>query len=238
MKDMYSAIRETDQPWWKFWKRFRAYRRWCDIIDLVPIYSPAAPVDILDIGCNNGLRFDLLNDLGFGRCRMYGIEIDPVKAADAMIRCREVYCGDATDILLSMEYKFDIIFMSHVLDHVKNPYEVLELACSKLRRDGELIIAVPISRGLEYTLLARRWRFYDSEHRHYNIFDPDLLCRFLKNDLQMIIDKVAFQPARQDYPVLRHLGFLGSFIANLIAWCGLSSRMVIHCTKNDYGRFL
>lgn len=94
---------------------------------------------ILDIGCGEGYFLSF-----FKNWRKYGVE----PSLTAVERARENYSDEkiVCDFYENVKYdenKFDCISIRHVLEHVKNPIEVLKKIKKELKEDGVLYIEVP-----------------------------------------------------------------------------------------------
>ncbi len=79
--------------------------------------------------------------------------------------------------------KFDHIVLGHVLEHVQNPVEILELAYQWLTSNGRVFAAVPNSRSLHRQaavsmgLLSAEDELNDADihHGHRRVYNPELL---------------------------------------------------------------
>ena len=93
-------------------------------------YVAALPDDpeasILEIGCSNGATGALA--LARGKCRRYcGVELFPEPAAAARERLTEVVEGDVEQLELPWPAQsFDALILSEVLEHLRDPWAVLE----------------------------------------------------------------------------------------------------------------
>src|SRR5262249_4023642 len=83
---------------------------------------------VLDCGCGGGglARFMAING-----CSVVGVEIDPKRAQAARQWCQAVIVGDleCEDTLARVcehSTTFDCILCSHVLEHVRDPRQVLK----------------------------------------------------------------------------------------------------------------
>jgi 2-polyprenyl-3-methyl-5-hydroxy-6-metoxy-1,4-benzoquinol methylase len=97
--------------------------------------------DILEIGCGCGA---LLRQCGTGRGRKIGVEGDNIMADFA-----STYATDAditNDIFrdkMFEESSFDVIMMSHVLEHIPNVRDFMQSLRHILKPDGYLFVEVP-----------------------------------------------------------------------------------------------
>ena len=122
---------------------------------------------VLVVGCGAGGNLKALQDQG---CDPYGIEISEVAAAHA----RELVTGNIhTGTLESAPFlpqSFDLVFMSHSLEHLPSPVDALRRVHRLLKNDGLLAISVPNVNSLEYKLFGRWW-FQLDPPRHFYHFD-------------------------------------------------------------------
>ena len=79
--------------------------------------------------------------------------------------------------------KFDTIVMSHVLEHIKNPIEVLKSVKNWLSDEGVFIISVPNAKSIhrlaavEMGILKNEYVLNERDHEvgHYRVYDIDSL---------------------------------------------------------------
>jgi SAM-dependent methyltransferase len=139
---------------------------------------------VLDVGCGVGGHLKTLQDLGW---ETYGIEISEVAAAHA----RELVTGNIhTGTLESAPFppqSFDLILMSHSLEHLPSPVAALRLVHRLLKGDGLLVVSVPNVDSLEFKLFGRWWFPLDPP-RHFYHFD--------KNSLSGIFAQAGFRLQR------------------------------------------
>ncbi|MCY0988407.1 class I SAM-dependent methyltransferase [Nannocystis sp. ILAH1] len=114
---------------------------------------PRAGARALDIGCDTGLLLDVLRELGY---RTEGIERSPA-GAQAQTAGHEVHALDieVTDLGLG---RFDLITMTHVLEHLREPVRGLVWIRRHLAPGGLAVIEVPNWGDLLRPLWGRRFR--------------------------------------------------------------------------------
>jgi len=126
---------------------------------------------VLDVGCGAGGNLKTLQDQGW---EPYGIEINEVAAAHA----RELVTGNIhTGTLESAPFppqSFDLILMSHSLEHLPSPVAALRLVHRLLNGDGLLVVSVPNVDSLEFKLFGRWWFPLDPPSHFYH-FDKHSL---------------------------------------------------------------
>lgn len=103
---------------------------------------------VLDFGCGNG---------GFlSRAKRIA---QKVVGIDLMSELQKFYVKNGLEVYSDIEQiveKFDYITMFHVLEHLKNPIELLKNIGEKLAENGEIIIEVPNSNDALLTIYKNR----------------------------------------------------------------------------------
>ena len=135
-----------------------------ELADWIAARVPA-DASVLDIGCGNGGLLDALQQRGFA-----GLAgIDPAPGCVARLRSRGFTAWQGTLDRLPAEARgFDLVVLSHVLEHVLDVHAALRDLRGRLTARGALYVETPDA--TRYT--ARRFvpfYFFDSEH--INHFD-------------------------------------------------------------------
>ena len=114
----------------------------------------------LDVGCGNGPTLRALAE-AVPDWTLYGHEISDAGAAAlaAIAGFKRLYTGDPAGI----DDRFDLITLSHSLEHIPEPVETLATLRSKLAPGGRLVVEVPNVRQNIYDLVV-------ADHRSH--FDP------------------------------------------------------------------
>ncbi|WP_275547208.1 class I SAM-dependent methyltransferase [Pseudomonas sp. Marseille-Q0931] len=133
------------------------------------------PGRLLDIGCGNGAFLSRAIDMGW---QVQGCEIDP----KAVATCRSIGIdateGDAFHPSL-LEQSFDVITMSHVLEHVTDQPQLLQRAYNLLRPGGMLWLALPNPESIGLRVSGSAWH---ALHPPYHLCIPSqaILLSWLK----------------------------------------------------------
>lgn len=105
---------------------------------------------LLDIGAGTGSNIRLIKSRNKD-VRCFALSCSKLEAAELLKVSEEVVVvdlerlkseEDVTEVGLGV-HQFDVILMSHVLEHLRNPEETVRLMCNVLRFDGKMLIALP-----------------------------------------------------------------------------------------------
>ena len=128
---------------------------------------------LLDIGCGNGQKLEMMQQLGW---QTEGLDIDPIAIKKAKKKGMKVYLGTLKSQKYPNDY-FDAITMSHIIEHVHDPLKTLQ-ECKRILKPGKLLIVVtPNSKSWGHKLYRDSWLSLDPP-RHLHIFS-DLTLRAL-----------------------------------------------------------
>jgi SAM-dependent methyltransferase len=152
----------------------------------------------LEIGCGNGdtAAYALIT----GKCgSAVGVELCPAPAAEAATKLTEVIVGDIETLRLPYRAAyFDVLIMSEVLEHLRNPEAVLRTLHRLMRPNAIVLAGSPnvSHRSVIAMLLRGRWDYQPTgimDTTHLRWFTP-LTYRRLFECTGYIVDTVG--PAR------------------------------------------
>jgi 2-polyprenyl-3-methyl-5-hydroxy-6-metoxy-1,4-benzoquinol methylase len=130
-----------------------------EIAALVPIDCAR----VLDVGCGFGGLGRSLLDRGIRQ--VYGVELNPVAAAELAGVYTEYWIGDVEQVSLPEDIApFDCIVFADVLEHLRDPWTTLERYLQLLKPGGLVVASIPNVRNIAllYNLIVRgRWRYDD-----------------------------------------------------------------------------
>lgn len=161
------------------------------LLELIPGVHDSAIVDamnvrrewgkrLLDVGCGNGEFLRNMRNLGW---IVEGTELDPTAALQARSLGLSVQIGPLEELHYSSQ-SFDVVTLSHVIEHVSDPISLLRECYRILRPLGYLVVTTPNNLSLGHRIFTSNWRGLEPP-RHIFIFSP--------KSLEIITKKAGFQ---------------------------------------------
>jgi SAM-dependent methyltransferase len=191
-------------------------------LDFLARYAPRG--ELLEVGCGYGTFLELARARGY---EVRGLEVSADAAAHA-----EGALGDLVVRSTLEQYSAahpgsaDVLYCSHVIEHVPDPRLFAAAAARVLRPGGWLICVTPNQHSLLARLSGRRWVSYKIPE-HLFFFDPLTLGRLLAPHF----DLLRVDPAWQFYPLpmvadrlRRLLDPLSRIIPRIEHWPALARR--------------
>lgn len=154
---------------------------------------PRSARRLLDLGCSSGSLGAALKDRQ--DATVVGVEMDPAYAAQAEARLDEVLVGDAERLLADGTAgalgPYDCVVAADVLEHLRDPWSALRLACGLLGPGGTAVISVPNVRYWEtFFQLAVRGTW---PRRDEGIFDRTHLRWFTLRDARALMAEAGLE---------------------------------------------
>ena len=139
-------------------------------IDLVRKFVPSGR--LLEIGPSWGAFCLLAKRAGFS---VEAIEMDPdcCDFLTSRIGVRAI-CRRDEAAALSEAAPPDVIAAWHVLEHLRDPWRLIDAAADRLAPGGVLVLAVPNPDALQFRVLGRYWTHVDAP-RHLHLIPANLL---------------------------------------------------------------
>jgi 2-polyprenyl-3-methyl-5-hydroxy-6-metoxy-1,4-benzoquinol methylase len=137
------------------------------------------PQSYLDIGCGSGRYLKLMDRKGVPRSRNYGLELDAAVVDRLCADGYRVSCKRVEDCDEIPVNSIDLVTMFHVIEHVRDPGEVVGKVASWLGPGGLFAVETPNIESLDARLF--RESYWGGYHipRHWNLFTPTTLQRLL-----------------------------------------------------------
>jgi SAM-dependent methyltransferase len=130
------------------------------------IREPHGANRLLDVGCGSGQLLEVYRTLGWRVC---GIEPSPSACAACREKELHVHQGTVFDAPFHAQ-QFDMILLSHVIEHVLDPVAVLRRVAEFLAPQGRIIVTTPNMRGIGFSIYGSCWFPLDAP-RHLFLFD-------------------------------------------------------------------
>jgi 2-polyprenyl-3-methyl-5-hydroxy-6-metoxy-1,4-benzoquinol methylase len=137
---------------------------------------------VLDIGCGPGDFLHLGKQRGWN---VLGLEPSPLAARFASERGLDVKHAFFNSELIRELQLYEFIHMSEVLEHVKDPSQIVRQARDLLTDDGVLCISVPNDFNRFQSAVVKgsqKSHWWVQPHHHLNYFSFDSLSRLLEKN--------------------------------------------------------
>ena len=131
---------------------------------LVQSCNQGSSLRILDYGCGTG---EFLNEMSSSGYHCTGIEPSE-KASKFATKSYSLDVLKPEQLQSLPEASYDIITMWHVMEHVHDLNETIQLLKQKLKKDGHLIIAVPNQSSWDACHYQDYWAAYDVPRHLYH----------------------------------------------------------------------
>lgn len=208
--------------------------------------TPLSKGKLLDVGCGKG-NYIIEYRKRYPEWEYYGVEPDP-NAARIAAGIPSVRISNSTlkDAQFQPDF-FDVIFMSHSLEHTSNPRETLAECFRILKQGGVLIIRVPNFGSIAASVFGKYWVAVDV---------PRHLYHFTEHTLGMMLHGVGFQKVQirkgsLDGSIINSIHYvlgttrrvrketifslIGNYIKKPVNWCigitGLGGELKINAFK-------
>lgn len=144
---------------------------------------------VVEFGCASGHFAHIINNRG---CTVTGVEINPVAAEIAKQYCQEVIVADLDFVSIREilpNQKFDVAIFGDVLEHLRNPWKVLEETKLILKEDGFVVASIPnIAHGAIRLALLKG----EFEYTELGILDNTHLRFFTRKTVEELFDKSGY----------------------------------------------
>jgi len=153
-------------------------------LDYYGRHLPRKPGAVFDVGCGNG---DFLQRAQQMSWHVGGCDPDP-KAVEAAKRIgiNNVVCGFPEEVLQPTA-EWDVITLSHVIEHVAQPLDLLRICHDALKSGGRLWLATPNAQSVGLKYLGNCWMPFHPPY-HFLIFHP--------NALRGVLERAGFRSVR------------------------------------------
>lgn len=150
---------------------------------------------LLDVGAGNGDFLARASEAGW---QVEGLEPDPHACTGASSRGLKMHQGNLTNIQFPDNY-FDVVTLSHVIEHVHDPVDMLQSCFQIIKPGGLLWLATPNLGSLGHSHYRNAWHDLDPP-RHLVLFN----CSTIEESLRKA-GFVSIRFRRRGYHVARIL---------------------------------
>lgn len=185
--DKQSLFEFYNGPWVKVYNSRKFYNKnemveKKNIKDLMEINSIIKNGKLLEIGCGDGHFLQMARDNY--NYEVFGVELDSETSQYARIKRGLINVKtEAFENIKFPENFFDVVYMNDVLEHLQNPFQIIE-ECQKILKPGGLIVInVPNVDGLIYKFVGEK---------HTCVFGFEHLNFFSDKTLSFILAKIGF----------------------------------------------
>ena len=152
-------------------------------------YLPLDAKKVLDIGCGNGILAEIIKNNN--KAEVWGIELMEEEAVEAKKKLDKVFIGPCEDFIKDLpDGYFDVIYFNDVLEHLVDPYSVLEKMKLKLSEKGIIISSIPnvrFYRTFSKVVFGKDWKYDD-----FGIMDKTHLRFFTGKSIKRMYEELGF----------------------------------------------
>ncbi len=194
---------------------------------------------VLEIGSYYGILGNLIKP-----CvkEYYGLELSTHAAAYAKKNFDLNIIGDHLEDHLKKNNKYDLIIMTDVIEHLDNPFEVINLINQNLSKEGNLILSTFNFDSFFSKVMGRKYPWIIPMHKYYfsNATLDNCLTKYnlkifdIKNDTKLISIEYLFNKFNIMFPTFKFIFnyFLRfRFIKNLTIKINLYDLKIYFCKK-------
>lgn len=183
--------------------------------EMLPFVPKEAKI-ILEIGCGDGNFGNLL--LENGAKEVWGIEYEKEQGQIAEKVMTKVFVGDVAEQLLNLpDQYFDAIVCNDVLEHLVDPYTVINKLRPKLKKNGVMISSIPnirYFRNLFDYFFNKNWDYTDSgimDKTHFRFFTYKSIRKMFESNGYEVVKMEGINPTKSIRPLIWNIFLLGSF---------------------------
>jgi len=147
---------------------------------------------VLEVGCAGGHMTRLMSEKG---CRVSAVELDPEQAQQARRHAEHLIVADieSPETWAQIDGRFDAIVFADVLEHLRDPWEVLRRARQALADDGRVLASIPNVAYWHVRLKLLLGRF---EYTEFGIMDDTHLRFFTAGSAKRLFVSTGYRIER------------------------------------------
>jgi SAM-dependent methyltransferase len=178
-------------------------------------YIPSTASKILEVGCGEGNFGAALKK---NNVEVWGIEYSQQEAKVAESKLDRVFAGD---IMLHLdqlpENYFDVIVCNDVLEHLIDPYTVLDKFKNKLTPAGIVVSSIPnirFFRSFYDFVFNKNWDYTDNgtmDKTHYRFFTINSIRKMYEGLGYEVLLHEGINPSKSIRPLIWNIFMFGTF---------------------------
>ncbi len=184
--------KQIKKPKYSYQGKFNPNKLVPDNIDRLSIQMIPNNQKILELGCATGFMSQYLKQVK--NCQIYGVDLDPASIKLAKPHLKKARVGDldqeSTWKQIYQDKPYDVVFASAVIEHLKNPWDIISKIHSNLKKDGLLVITTPNIAHWRMRVHLLRGKF---EYTQYGILDNTHTKFFTYFTFQDLITQAGFE---------------------------------------------
>jgi putative methyltransferase (TIGR04325 family) len=223
-----------------FLNRIPVYTHRKQGISLTPTF--VANGILLEIGCATGSKLELLRNEGW--TDLHGIEMVPEAAKLAQERGFQVHCGRVEEVLASYpDHYFDVVIASMVLEHLQNPFDVVQKIAKKIKSNGQFLFSTICRDSLDKKNFGCYWAGFDFP-RHMVYFRMSDIVSMLQpsfGDIKVFyqnapidfIRSASWRDSNKDKAIIVIMKYAGHLIGLMQIFTKSASRVSFRCKRKS-----
>ena len=172
------------------------------------------PLTILDVGCGN--QSPTVTKKYFPKCIYHGVDRANYNNSDGDMALMDEYFEldlETSSLNELADNHYDLIILSHVIEHINNGLDVVERLSKKLKFGGHIYIEYPSLKSLQLPSAQGSLHFCDDD-THKRLYQMmDIANELMSNGCSIIVAKTRRSKIRM---VLSPIGFVFNFFYFLV----------------------
>lgn len=153
------------------------------------------PETVLEIGCREGLFIKVLKE-NYEITDSWGVEPDETVTEKAKKNIDNIICDFFTKDTNIPDNYFDLIVFNDVLEHIYDPWEMLIMTKSLLKKNGIVIASIP---NINNKRLLKKLILNDNfEYKEAGILDITHIRFFTKKTIQKLFIDTGYEIIKMD----------------------------------------
>lgn len=158
-------------------------QRWHALKPMLSQMAPGAPMRVLDVGCGEGYALAFFRGKG---CEVRGFDFSSAGVESKNPSCKDtLVVGDVFSLLqseISSGRKYDVVWLQNVLEHVRDPIDLLQSLRKLIDGGGVAVVTVPN----DCSIVQRAALQYGHVDSAFWVLPPDHLSYFDATSLRAI----------------------------------------------------